>query len=72
MSTIRGVPWEVIPGHPDREIKSIVLLDRSTPAGGEPQTVEEPEKYIKRICITKRNLDRYGRTEGLPRMPCIP
>ena len=64
MTTLRGVPWEVVPGHPDRDIKSRVIFDRERPLEGEPKTMDEPEEYIKRIYITKKDLDKYGRTEG--------
>ena len=64
VATIRGVPWEVIPGHPDREIKSRAIFDRDVTLEGAPKSMEEPEEHIKRIYITKKDLDKYGRTEG--------
>ena len=64
MESVRGVPWEVIPGHPERELKCRVIFERSKPEVNEQQTVDEPEEIIKRIYITKKDLNKYGRTEG--------
>ena len=72
MSQIKGVPWEVIPGHPERELKSRVLIEKPQPDSGEQRAVNDPDELIKRFYIKKRDLAKYGTTEGCPRLPGIP
>ena len=66
MRLIRGVPWEVIPGHPERELKSRVLFERHDRDKGEQRMVDEPEEVIRRIYIRKQDLAKYGTTERCP------
>ena len=40
---MKGVPWEVIPGHPERELKSRVYIEDIKVGADIPGTVEEPD-----------------------------
>ena len=57
---MRGVPWEAVPGHPDRELKSKVLLPRAAPVQG-PE-VEAREQPVRRMYIQRRDVAKYGAT----------
>ena len=64
MHAIQGVAWEVIPGHPERELKSRVLMERQPL---QPEQQEQPEGHdevIKRFYIKTKDLVKYGTTEG--------
>ena len=59
---MRGVPWEVVPGHPDRELKSRVLLPKAAPVPGPEAEVREVP--VRRMYIQRRDIDKYGATAG--------
>ena len=58
--SMRGVPWEVVPGHPDRELKSKVLMPKMEPAA--PPKVDEEEPRVRRMYIQKKDVEKYGAT----------
>ena len=60
--SMRGVPWEVVPGHPDRELKSRVLLPRAVPVPGPEAEVREVP--VRRMYIQRKDVEKYGATEG--------
>ena len=66
MKSLRGTPWEVVPGHKDRALRCRVIMDRTDRGRDVPGMPEEPEEIIRRIYITKKDLMKYGRTEGCP------
>ena len=66
MGIMRGVPWEVIPGHPERELKSRVLFERQERDKEEQRMMEEPDEVIRRLYIRKQDLAKYGTTERCP------
>ena len=55
---------EVIPGHPERELKSRVLIERQPREVDEQRFTDEPEEIIKMFYIKKKDLAKYGTTEG--------
>ena len=57
-----GVPWEAVPGHPDRELKSRVIMPR-TDIQAVPEPVE-PERQVRRLYIKAREVLKYGATAG--------
>ena len=57
---MRGVPWEVVPGHPDRELKSKVLMPKMEPAA--PPKVDEEEPRVRRMYIQRKDVEKYGAT----------
>ena len=59
---MKGVPWEAVPGHPDRELKSKVILPRM-----EAQAVPEPAelaRQVRRLYINTRDVLKYGAAAG--------
>ena len=62
MQDMKGTPWEPIPGHPDREMKSRVYI-REEPILP-PPVAEENEETIRRLYIRKRDVQKYGFTPG--------
>ena len=59
---MRGVPWEAVPGHPDRELKSKVILPRAAPVQGpEGEAREQP---VRRMYIQRKDVAKYGATAG--------
>ena len=62
MVEIKGTPWEPVPGHPDRELKSRVFI-REAPILPPPAAAEEPE-ILKRVYIRKSDVMKYGATPG--------
>ena len=63
LDQVKGSPWEPVPGHPDREIKTKVMI--ATPAA--EMEVPEPvarEMAPKRVYIRKRDIEKYGTTVG--------
>ena len=59
---MQGVPWEAIPGHPDRELKSTVSLPKmEVQAVPEPA---EPERQVRRLHIKARDVLEYGAIAG--------
>ena len=66
MKSLRGTPWEVVPGHKDRALQCRVIVDRTDRGQDVPGMPAEPEEVIGIIYITKRDLIKYGRTEGCP------
>ena len=62
LQDIKGVPWEVIPGHPDREIKCRIFIEAPP---GEPERMPQgKESTTKRVYITKKDIAKHGVTEG--------
>ena len=60
--SMKGVPWEAVPGHPDRELKSKVILPRmEVQATPEPP---EPERQVRRLYIKARDVLKCGATAG--------
>ena len=58
--SMKGVPWEAVPGHPDRDLKSKVIMPSM-----EPQAIPEPadpEKQVRRLYINARDIMQYGAT----------
>ena len=62
LESMQGTPWEPMPGHPDREIKSRVIIQ----SGGleEPPPREHEEPVPKRVYIRKRDVEKFGATAG--------
>ena len=59
---MKGVPWEAVPGHPDRDLKSKVIMPRM-----EPQAIPEPaepERQVRRLYIKAKDVMKYGATAG--------
>merc|ERR1711951_139466 len=55
---MKGVPWEAVPGRPDRELKSKVIMPKM-----EVQLVPEPverEKEVRRLYIKAWGVLKYG------------
>ena len=59
---MRGLPWEVVPGHPDRELKSKVLLPRAALVQGPEMEIRE--QPVRRMYIQRKDIARYGATAG--------
>ena len=62
MRKVTGTPWEPVPGHPDRELKSRVFI-REQPVIPD---VEQPseERLPRRVYIRKKDVLKYGTTVG--------
>ena len=58
--------WEVVPGHKDRALQCRVIMDRADRGQNVPGMPAEPQEIIRRIYVTKRDLVKYGRTDGCP------
>ena len=56
------VPWEAVPGHPDRELKSKVIMPKME-AQSIPELAEH-EKQVRRLYIKARDVLKYGATAG--------
>ena len=62
MKRLKGVPWEPVPGRPDTEIKSKVLIPGGDPVrapGGETR-----ERQVRRVYIRREDVTNYGPTRG--------
>ena len=63
---MKGVPWEAVPGHPDRDLKSKV----SMPSMG-PHAIPEPadhERQVRRVYIKARGRNEVWGNIRLRRM----
>ena len=61
---MRGTPWEPTPGHPERELKSKVIVPPLERA--DPPVAREQEKHARRLYIRVKDVHDYGATEGCP------
>ena len=62
MKKMKGTPWEPVPGHPDRELKSRVVM-REEPILPPPQA-EERQELMRRLYIRRKDVEKHGYTEG--------
>merc|ERR1711872_806316 len=63
IAMMQGVPWEVIPGHPERELKSKVMFEENETI--EPVPEAAPEQ-LRRLYIKKADVNKYGATVDCP------
>ena len=61
LESMKGTPWEPTPGHPDRELKSRVIV-REEPVLPPPEPTEE--QSMRRLYIRKKDVLKYGATVG--------
>jgi hypothetical protein len=60
----KGVPWEPIPGRGRIEVKTKVGILRGVGGGDVLMDPEIKETVVKRVYITKKDLETYGPTVG--------
>ena len=60
--SMKGVPWEAVPGHPERELKSKVIMPSMDVQ--QPPKPEEKERQVRRFYIKARDVLKYGATAG--------
>ena len=63
IATMQGVPWEVIPGHPERELKSRVMFEETETIEQVPEAAPE---QLRRLYIKKADVKKYGATVDCP------
>ena len=59
---MKGTPWEPVPGHPERELKSKVIMPREEIL--QPPEAEERKYQPRRVYIRARDVRKYGATAG--------
>ena len=57
MRKMKGTPWEPIPGHPDRALKSRVIMHEE-PILPPPQA-EERQESMRRLYIRRRDVQKH-------------
>ena len=62
VQNMKGTPWEPVPGHPDRELKSKVVV-REEPILPPPEPSDE-QPTMRRLYIRKKDIIKYGATVG--------
>ena len=62
LEQMQGTPWEPVPGHPEREIKSRVIIQSGSVE--DPPTRESEAPVPKRVYIKKRDVEKFGATAG--------